>query len=136
MARSILDEVAEQGASLDEGQELGRHAARVGFDWDTALQALMKVEEEVAELRMELEAGSRASHDDVTDRLEDEIGDVLFAVANVARKLDINAEGAMARTNAKFRERFSYIEARAAAEGRELTDLTLEEMESIWQSAK
>ncbi|MGM0558700.1 MAG: MazG nucleotide pyrophosphohydrolase domain-containing protein [Myxococcota bacterium] len=136
MSRSMLDEVRSGGTALREGQKLGARAASVGFDWATALQALEKVEEEVSELRAELEGSSSRVSAESADRLEDEIGDVLFAVANVARKLDIDAEDAMARTNRKFRERFASIESSAAAQGRDVEEMTLEEMEAIWQQAK
>lgn len=135
MTGSLLDEVVSGESPLREGQRLGTCAARVGFDWDTALQALEKVDEEIAELREELE-----QHDDADAeyrrRLEDEIGDVLFAIANVARKLGIDAERAMAGTNRKFRRRFASIEAAARRDGVELEQMTLDEMEEIWRGAK
>lgn len=135
MIQSMLDEVSEESSALEEGQQLGVRAASVGFDWETALEALAKVQEEVAELRTEI-VDKQASDDSRRDRLEDEIGDVLFAVANVARKLGVDAEVAMQRTNRKFRERFAQIEAAAAGQNRPLEDLSLEEMERIWQEAK
>ncbi|QDG54642.1 hypothetical protein FIV42_29025 [Persicimonas caeni] len=128
---SILDDILPDYTALEQGQRLGEVAAEVGFDWPDAAQALEKVHEEVAELE-ELLAGEAA--DEV--ELMGELGDILFAVVNVARKLGIDAEEAMQRTNGKFRRRFAYIEAEVDRQGRRLEDLELDEMEALWQQAK
>lgn len=133
---SLLDEVESGPAALREGQALGTAAAEVGFDWATALDALDKVEEELHELRAEIEEAERGTATSARDRLEDEIGDVLFAIANVARKLGIDAESAVARTNQKFRRRFAHIEDAARVGQTRLEDMSLEQMEALWQQAK
>ncbi len=128
---SILDVISPDGTALERGQKLGEVAAEVGFDWPSAAQALEKVREELDELQDELDAPSTDSA-----ALADELGDLLFAVVNVARKLDIDAEEAMERTNDKFRARFGYIESEVARQSRRLDELDLQEMESMWQRAK
>lgn len=128
---SILDEIPADYTALEQGQRLGDVAAAVGFDWPTAKQALSKVHEEVGELE-ELLDDHTATKDDITA----ELGDILFAVVNVARKLEIDAEEAMQRTNRKFRRRFAFIESEVIKEGRRLEDLDLDEMEELWQKAK
>ena len=110
--------------------KLQEKAAKVGFDWDDAAQVIAKVREEVNEIEAEMIARSGS------DRLEDELGDVLFAVANLARHVNVDPDAALRRTNAKFRQRFGVIETTLAAEGRSLEDASLDEMEAIWQAAK
>lgn len=136
MRHSLLDDVESGPTGLREAQALGTTAASVGFDWATARDALDKVEEEVRELRDELDQDRQRSASDAEERLQDEIGDVLFAVANVARKLGIDAESAVARTNQKFRRRFAHIEQIARANQSRLEDMSLEQMEALWQRAK
>lgn len=112
--------------SLAHSVILQRRAARVGFDWPDVSGVIDKVREETAELQ---------SAHDARDR-ETELGDLLFAVVNWARWLDVDPESALRQANAKFRQRFAKIEAAAAAEGRALTAMTLDEMEAHWQAAK
>ncbi len=128
---SILDDIHPKHTALEQGQLLGDRAATVGFDWPTAAQALDKVHEEVAELE---ELLADASPD--ADELASELGDILFAVVNVARKLGLDAEEAMQRTNRKFRRRFEFIEREVERQGRHLDELDLDEMEALWQKAK
>ncbi len=116
--------------ALTRAEKLQKRAARVGFDWPEAGQVLDKIGEEVGELRDEI-AG-----DGGTERLAEELGDILFGYANVARHLGIDPEEALRRCNAKFVRRFRFIEADLAASGREPIDATLEEMESLWTAAK
>jgi ATP diphosphatase len=115
--------------ALTRAQKLTARAARVGFDWPDASAVLDKLDEEVGELRAELTEGDR-------DRLEDEVGDMLFVLANLARKLDLDPETCLRRANAKFARRFRAIEAALAAEGRTPADATLAEMEEAWTAAK
>lgn len=124
---SMLDEVPVHFPALLEGQKLTKKAAKVGFDWEHTGQIFEKLEEEAAELR-EAVAENR--------NIEEEIGDVLFVVLNLARKLDIDAESALRKTNRKFRSRFSYIEKTLKGEGRTLEQSTLEEMDKLWNEAK
>jgi len=115
--------------ALTRAAKLSARAARVGFDWPDAGAVLDKLDEEAAELRAELPIADR-------DRLEDELGDLLFVVANLARKLALDPEAALARANRKFTRRFGGVEARLAAEGRTPSDATLAEMEAYWQAVK
>ena len=111
--------------------KLGKRAATAGFDWANAADVIAKIEEEVAELRDTL-------HGDPSDlaRAEEEMGDLLFAIANFSRKLGIEPEAALRRANLKFTERFKTMESRIAASGRSMQDLTLEELEAEWQATK
>jgi ATP diphosphatase len=127
---SLLDDVPVAMPGLMRAVKLQEKAAKVGFDWDTAGQVIAKLREEIDEI--EAEIASNAPH----DRLEDELGDVLFALANLARHLKVDPDQALRRTNAKFRHRFGVIEATLEGQGRRLEDASLDEMEAIWQSAK
>ena len=109
--------------------KLQNRAARVGFDWPDAPAVLDKLDEEVAELRAELPAMDKA-------RLTDEVGDLLFVLANLARKLDLDPEMCLRHANAKFTRRFTAVEANLAATGRTAADASLAEMEAEWQAVK
>jgi MazG family protein len=124
---SVLEGVAVGLPALTRAEKLQRRAARVGFDWPEADQVLEKIEEEISEIRAEL------ANDGHPDRLEDEVGDLLFAVANLARHLGVDAEAALRRGNAKFERRFKQVEA---AFGGDLDGTGLEDMEAAWQEAK
>jgi ATP diphosphatase len=126
---SALAGVALALPALTRAEKLTKRAARVGFDWPDAEAVLDKLDEEVAELRAELPAAD-------PDRLEDELGDLLFVLANLARKLKVDPEAALRRANAKFSRRFGAIEAALAAQGRRPEQATLAEMEAEWQEAK
>jgi len=115
--------------ALVRAAKLTARAARVGFDWPDAGAVLEKLEEEAAELRAEL-AGADA------ERLADEVGDLLFVLANLARKLGLEAEACLAQANQKFTRRFNAVEQRLAAEGRTPAEASLPEMEAHWQTAK
>jgi nucleoside triphosphate diphosphatase len=126
-----LDGVARALPALLRAEKIQKRAARVGFDWKQTDPVIDKIEEELGELRAELTAG------DVDQaRLTDELGDVLFAVANLARHCKIDPEAALRATNDKFERRFRHIERRLAEAGRKPADATLEEMEALWQEAK
>ena len=126
-----LDGVARALPALLRAEKIQKRAARVGFDWKQTGPVIDKIDEELGELRAELEAG------DVDQaRLTDELGDVLFAVANLARHCKIDPEAALRATNDKFERRFRHIERRLAEAGRKPADATLEEMEALWQEAK
>jgi ATP diphosphatase len=126
-----LDGVARALPALMRAEKIQKRAARVGFDWKTIGPVIDKIEEELGELRHELSAG-HADH----NRITDELGDVLFAVANLARHCKVDPEGALRSTNDKFERRFRYVERRLAEQGRKPADATLEEMEALWQEAK
>ena len=127
---SVLDGVALGLPALTRAVKLQRRAARVGFDWRELLPVLDKIEEEIAELKQEIHDGSPS------ERVTDELGDLLFALANLARHLDSDPEAALRHANAKFTRRFQAIEARFAAAGRELTEASLAELEAVWREVK
>jgi MazG family protein len=126
-----LDGVAKALPALLRAEKIQKRAARVGFDWKATGPVIDKIEEELGELRAELVAGTVDPA-----RITDELGDVLFAVANLARHCRIDPEAALRGTNDKFERRFRYIEARLAEQGRKPADAGLEEMEALWQEAK
>jgi len=125
----VLAGVAQALPGLTRAAKLTRRAARVGFDWPDAASVLAKLDEEVAELRAELPAADPV-------RLTDELGDLLFVMANLARKLDLDPEACITQANAKFERRFAAIEVALAKSGRSPADATLEEMEQEWNQAK
>ncbi|MFO1083864.1 MAG: nucleoside triphosphate pyrophosphohydrolase [Reyranellaceae bacterium] len=126
-----LDGIALALPALLRAEKIQKRAARVGFDWKEIGPVIDKIEEELGELRAEL-----ANSTVVQERLVDELGDVLFAVANLARHLKVDPEAALRSTNDKFERRFRHIERRLAETGRTPSDATLEEMEVLWQEAK
>ncbi len=126
-----LDGVARALPALLRAEKIQKRAARVGFDWAETAPVIDKIEEELGELRVEIEAGTVDQA-----RLTDELGDVLFAVANLARHCKVDPEAALRATNDKFERRFSYIERRLGDQGRKPADASLEEMEALWQEAK
>ena len=115
--------------ALTRAKKLTARAARVGFDWPDAEAVLEKLDEEVAELRAELPLADKA-------RLQDELGDMLFVLANLARKLDLDPETCLCHANLKFARRFGEVEDALARRGMQPTDATLAEMEAEWQLAK
>ena len=115
--------------ALTRAHKLTARAARVGFDWPDAASVLEKLDEEVAEVRAELAGGDKV-------RLADEVGDLLFVLANLARKLELDPEACLRGANAKFARRFGAIEAALAAEGRGPGEASLDEMEALWVQAK
>ena len=102
---------------------------QVGFEWDDVAQVKEKVDEEIQELYSAVATGQQ-------NKIEDEFGDVLFALVNYARYLDVDPENALERTNKKFIKRFSYIETKAKEAGKDLQHMTLEEMDELWNQAK
>jgi ATP diphosphatase len=115
--------------ALTRAEKLCARAARVGFDWPDAAAVLEKLEEELAELRAELPEAA-------PDRLEDEMGDILFVLANLARKLRLDPEAALRRGNDKFTARFGAVERLLAAQGLTPAEAGLEAMEAAWQQVK
>jgi len=127
---SIFDGVALALPALMRAEKLQKRAARVGFEWKEAREIFAKIEEELAELRDEVDGERDAA------RLTDEIGDVLFVVANLARQLKIDPEVALRHANAKFERRFGHVEKRLAEMGKPIDKTPLDEMEELWQEAK
>lgn len=115
--------------ALTRAQKLTAKAAKVGFDWPETAQVIDKIHEELDEVKEAASSNDKAS-------IEDEIGDLLFSVTNLARHFGIDPESALRRTNAKFEKRFGAIEASLARQGRSLADASLDEMERIWDEAK
>jgi nucleoside triphosphate diphosphatase len=130
---SLLAGVPASLPALVACYRLSQKAAGVGFDWPDAPAVLAKVHEELAEVERELPA---TSDEAARQALEDELGDLLFAVANLARHAGIDPERALARTNAKFRRRFAHVERGVAASGKKLGDVPLDDLEALWQEAK
>jgi nucleoside triphosphate diphosphatase len=126
---SVLDGIPAALPGLMTAAKLQSKAAKVGFDWDDVRAVIAKIREELDEVEAEIATSSQT-------RLAEEVGDVLFAVANLARHLHLDAEGAIRNANAKFRKRFAYIEACLKEAGRSLDEAGLDEMEALWQEAK
>jgi len=131
---SKLDGIPSGMPALQRGQKMQEKAARVGFDWRNAREVTAKLAEELAEFAEAKTQAGKLVHEDA--HVREELGDVLFTVVNLARKLNIDAEGAMRDANAKFDRRFRYMEQYALANGRQLGDMTLDELEDLWQAAK
>ena len=128
-AARVLDDVPAGLPALTRAVKLTKRAGRVGFDWPDAAAVLEKLHEETAELEVEIAAGDHA-------KAREEFGDLLFVMANLARKLQIDPEDALRSANAKFIRRFNHIEKSLADGGRKPEESTLEEMEALWLDAK
>jgi tetrapyrrole methylase family protein/MazG family protein/ATP diphosphatase len=125
----VLDDVSAGLPALTRAMKLTKRAARVGFDWPSTAEVFEKLQEEVAELEAEVAAGDMA-------KARAELGDVLFVVANLARKLDVEPEDALRATNAKFSRRFAYVEAELAKIGKTPEQSDLAEMDALWNQAR
>ena len=125
----VLDDVPVGLPALARAAKLTKRAARVGFDWPSTAEVLDKLDEEVAELKAEIVAGD-------LDKARGELGDLLFVMANLARKLGVEPEDALRGTNAKFVRRFGFIEAELAKDGRTPEQSDLAEMDALWNAAK
>ncbi|GAA4318260.1 nucleoside triphosphate pyrophosphohydrolase [Compostibacter hankyongensis] len=126
---SVLSGVPQSLPALVKAMRLQEKAKQVGFEWDTREQVWDKVEEELGELKEAVEEG-------VQDRMEEELGDVLFSLVNYARFIRVDAENALERTNKKFIRRFRQMETLVQQEGKQLSDLSLQEMDALWQKVK
>jgi MazG family protein len=127
---SVMDGVAAALPALLRADKLQRRAARVGFDWHAPEPVFAKIDEEIAELREAIDVGRNEAH------VAEELGDLLFAVTNLARHLGVRAEEALRRANTKFETRFRYIERALEAAGRRPEDCSLDELEALWVQAK
>jgi MazG family protein len=147
--KPLLESVSSAMPALLEGLKLSNKAAHVGFDWPSIDGIFDKLREEAEELRREVEripapgpqpglqtTSRSAVPAELHERLQDEVGDLLFTVVNLARYLKVDPESALRRTNRKFRRRFGHVELRLRAEGKALGEASLEEMERHWQGAK
>lgn len=126
--RSVLEGVPPSLPSLVKASRIQDKARGVGFDWERKEQVWEKVEEEIKEFKHEVDNGS--------SKIEDEFGDVLFSLVNYARFLKINPDDALEKTNKKFIKRFQYLESESKKAGKELSDMTLDEMDVYWNKAK
>jgi MazG family protein len=133
---SLLERVSAKVPALMEAHQLSTKAARVGFDWERLDDIFEKLKEEIDELRSAIEQHKNSNDEADHSLVREEIGDVLFAVTNIARHLHVEPEAALKSTNRKFRRRFRHIEERLAEEGRSFESASLEELESLWQEAK
>jgi XTP/dITP diphosphohydrolase len=127
--KSVLEGVPKSLPALVKANRIQDKVSGVGFDWEEPKQVFEKVQEELAELQVEVEAGNM-------EKIEAEFGDVLFSMINYARFLGVNPENALERTNKKFIKRFQYLEVKAKEIGKELKDMSLEEMDVYWNEAK
>jgi tetrapyrrole methylase family protein/MazG family protein/ATP diphosphatase len=125
----VLDDIPAGLPALTRAVKLTKRAAQVGFDWSTPAEVIAKLHEELGELEVEIAAGDHA-------KARAELGDLLFVVANLARKLDLEPEDALRATNAKFIRRFAFIEAELAKDDRTPDQSDLAEMDSLWDAAK
>ena len=126
---SVLDGVAAGLPALMRAVKLQRRAARVGFDWPHAADVFLKIDEELSEIKEEMQTGS-------AERVSDEIGDLLFAVVNLARHLEADPEAALRHANAKFERRFRQLEAELVRGGGSPAAASLDELEALWQRVK
>ena len=127
--KTVLSGVPRSLPSLIKAYRIQDKAHNVGFDWEKSEDVWNKVFEEISELREEIKKGD-------TEAMEKELGDVLFSLINASRLYHINPDVALERTNMKFIKRFNYIESKAKEQGREIGELTLAEMDSLWNEAK
>ncbi len=134
---TLLDGVSRSQPALAEATQISKKVAAVGFDWETTDHVIEKLHEELDELaqarRKPREAGAAGER---AEALEEEIGDILFVIVNIARHLKVDPEQALRKTNAKFRRRFARVERRLSEQGKSLQEASLEEMEALWEEAK
>jgi tetrapyrrole methylase family protein/MazG family protein len=126
---SLLDGLPPGLPALYEAYQMGVRASRVGFDWDEAGQVLHKIREELEELEEHLGGAEM-------EPIKAEIGDILFAVVNLCRKLSVDPETSLKKTNQKFKRRFHFIETQLKAADREIQDCPIEDLEKLWQESK
>ena len=126
---TLLGSVPRTLPALVEAQQIASRAAQTGFDWENASQVIDKLHEELREFE---EARLEGDH----EKLEDELGDMLFVLVNLARFVKVDPEQALRRTNAKFRRRFGYVEHKLAERGKTTRESSIDEMEALWQEAK
>ena len=135
-AGSLLDGVSSKAPALMEAHQLSTKAARVGFDWKNVNDIFDKLEEEIGELREAIQTHAVSNGEAEHTRVREELGDLLFAVTNIARRMQVEPEAALKLTNRKFRKRFGYIETKLTERGKALDQVRLDELEELWQEAK
>jgi uncharacterized protein YabN with tetrapyrrole methylase and pyrophosphatase domain len=150
--QSVLAGISSSVPALLEAFKLSSRAAHIGFDWPNVDSLLEKLQEEAKELKENLKefpapgprpaqrgiagSGKQTLPEELKTKLEDEVGDLLFVLVNIARYLALDPESALRKTNRKFKRRFQYIEQQVSARGRKLEESSLDEMEELWQAAK
>lgn len=127
--KSVLEGVPNSLPAMVKATRIQEKARGVGFDWDNQEQVWEKLQEELGELKAEVDAGH-------AEQMEGEFGDLLFSMINYARFLEVNPENALEKTNQKFIKRFTYLESQAAARGLQLQNMSLQEMDAFWNEAK
>ena len=127
--KSALGDVPRSLPALLRARKITDNASQVGFDWENTSQVLAKVEEEFKELKSAIEKSEQ-------EKIEHELGDLLFALVNLSRFLKVNPEDALKKATERFEKRFAYIEEEAKRQGKELKDMTLKEMDELWEQAK
>jgi len=135
-AGSLLDGVSSKAPALMEAHQLSTKAARVGFDWKNVNDIFDKLEEEIDELREAIQTHAASNGEAEHIRVREELGDLLFAATNIARRMQVEPEAALKLTNRKFRKRFGYIETKLTERGTALDQISVDEMEDLWQEAK
>ncbi len=128
-ATGMLSTVPRSLPALVEAQQITSRASRVGFDWSSISEVFAKLDEERAEFEEALAGGTQ-------EQIEDELGDLLFSLVNIARFVKVDPEQALRRTSSKFRQRFGHVERRLEAQGKEVAGTPIEELEALWQEAK
>jgi MazG family protein len=131
--RSLLEGIPSKLPAIHEAHQISSRAARAGFDWPDVEGIFDKLQEEMRELKEVISLGGNEAQ---RERLEDEIGDMLFVIVNIARYLKIDSESALKRANRKFKSRFRYMEVELAKQGKSLEQTSLEDMEALWRKAK
>ena len=126
---SVLDDIPRAMPALERSRKIQRRAANVGFDWQEILPVVSKIKEEVEELEEAISNGNSAA-------IESELGDVLFAVVNIARHTNVDPESALRNANSRFENRFKWIEAKLQTDGKSITEMNLQQLDQLWEEAK
>jgi MazG family protein len=134
--KTLLSGVPETLPALLRAYEYGSRAAAVGFDWARAADVVEKIDEETREIRELVDQVGQVVQVVQVARVEEEVGDLLFAIANLSRKLGVEPEAALRRANDKFRDRFGHVEARITARGERMQDKSLDELDAEWRAVK
>ncbi len=133
---SILDGVSTKAPALMEAHQISTKVARVGFDWKNVEEIFDKMQEELDELRAAITAHAETNDEADHAHVREEIGDLLFVITNIARRLNVEPEAALKLSNRKFRQRFRFIEDRLREQQRKFDDVTINDLEALWQEAK
>lgn len=133
---SILDGVSAKAPALMEAHQISTKVARVGFDWTNVEEIFQKLQEEVDELRVAIEQHKQSADEADHVHMREEIGDMLFVVTNIARHLTVEPEAALKLANRKFRKRFAHIEKRLREQSRKFEEVSITDLEELWQEAK